>query len=101
MKIQKLKFVWNTAPDNCRVLNFMGNPYWRISSHSAKIFLINIKSLYINWVYLIWVMPLAVSTISEIGQSLFHVPTRNTVYAHYPKWPLPQSSIIPKTSTVD
>ena len=46
MKIQKLKFVWNTAPDNCRVLNFMGNPYWRISSHSAKIFLINIKSLY-------------------------------------------------------
>ena len=26
MKIQKLKSVWNTAPDNLRVLNFMRNP---------------------------------------------------------------------------
>ena len=30
MKGRKLKFVWNTAPDNQRVLNFMHNPYWRI-----------------------------------------------------------------------
>ena len=30
MKIQKHKFVWNTAPDNQRVLNFMRNPYCRI-----------------------------------------------------------------------
>ena len=30
MKIQRLKFVWHTAPDNQRVLNFMYNPYWRI-----------------------------------------------------------------------
>ena len=34
--IQKLKFVWNTAPDNQRVLNFMRNPY------SAHILLTNI-----------------------------------------------------------
>ena len=26
-KIQKLKFVWNSALDNQRVLNFMRNPY--------------------------------------------------------------------------
>ena len=30
MKFQKLKFVWNTAPNNQRVLNFMRNPDWRI-----------------------------------------------------------------------
>ena len=30
MKIQKFKFVRNTAPDNQRVLNFTHNPYWRI-----------------------------------------------------------------------
>ena len=30
LKIQKLKFVRNTAPDNQRVLNFMRNSDWRI-----------------------------------------------------------------------
>ena len=25
-----MKFLWNTAADNLRVLNFMRNPYWRI-----------------------------------------------------------------------
>ena len=30
MKIQKLKLVWNTAPDNQQVLNFMCHPDWRI-----------------------------------------------------------------------
>ena len=30
MKIQKLKFVQNNAPDNQRVLNFMCNPDWCI-----------------------------------------------------------------------
>ena len=30
MKIDKLKFVRNTAPDNKRVLNFTRNPNWRI-----------------------------------------------------------------------
>ena len=30
INIQKHKFVWNTAPDNQRVLNFMRNPYCRI-----------------------------------------------------------------------
>ena len=30
MKIKKLKFVRNTAPENQRVLNFMRNPDWRI-----------------------------------------------------------------------
>ena len=29
-KIQKLKFVRNTAPDNQSVLNFMYDPDWRI-----------------------------------------------------------------------
>ena len=33
MKIQKLKFVRNTAPDNQRVLNFMPN-------HDCRIFLL-------------------------------------------------------------
>ena len=30
MKMQKLNFVRNTAPDNLRVLNVMRNPDWRI-----------------------------------------------------------------------
>ena len=55
MKIQKLKFVRNTATDNQRVLNFMRNPYWRISLFVLAWVIITPWKLVVNlqiWQYL-------------------------------------------------